>query len=187
MRPFYWILVVVFLLSASFLASPAAFAQEIDTHEVRETTGNLYLETGFTSIPIEAQGTPELETHAAALSYNGGSWNLILETTSPDWAIGPEDRAVFAFDEQTYETPDLHTIDAEAHANGLREQNAILLSSQLRTVLAEADTLRLTIGDYTFNLAPLADHYALIYATLDEEDATPSDTPTPELADPTPH
>lgn len=148
-------------------------AQSIENDEINERTENRHVQTSYTPVDLIENSTPAVEQAAVALSYVAGSWSILIRTEASDWSLARAEQVTFQIDDSTYETTDIHTVDADRTPNTTTEENAILAPSELRTLLADAETIEVTIGDYILDLSDLTDHYALMSTRLnDSSDAS---------------
>lgn len=150
-------------------------AQSIARDGVNENTGNYHLQSSFTSVSVVENDTPTIDEAAVALSYVAGSWTIILRSEAADWTLARAEEAVFTIDDSTYETTDVHTVDAERTPNILTEENAILAPGELRALIADAEAVRVQLGTYVLDVSDLPDHHALLQTRLDGETSEESD------------
>ncbi|MES3628974.1 MAG: hypothetical protein PPP56_02290 [Longimonas sp.] len=157
----YLLVAVIGVLSITGLP-PASTAQSLAVDTVNEHTGNRHLQTDYVPVLIRENGTPALNRAWVAMSYVGGSWSILLRTTADDWSLARASHATFEIGASTYETPDVNTVNAERTPSMLTEENAILASRELRTLLMDASGAEVRVGSYLLDLSPLPAHYALL-------------------------
>lgn len=141
-------------------------AQSIAKDGVNNQTGNRHVQTSFTSVALIENSTPVVQAAAVAFSYVEGSWSILIRTEAGDWSLARAEQVTFQIDSTTYETTDFHTVDAERTPNTTTEENMILAPEDLRTLIADAESIEATIGDYILDLSQLSDHYTLLDTTV---------------------
>jgi len=149
-------------------------AQSIAEDGVNDQTGNRHVQTSFTPVALIENSTPAVQEATVALSYVQGSWSILIRTEASDWSLARAEQVAFRIDDAFYETTDFHTVDAERTPDTTTEENMILAPGELRTLIADAEAIEATIGNYILDLSELPDHYTLLHNTVNASPDTSS-------------
>jgi hypothetical protein len=145
------------LILFAALASPALGQVEMRQNRTDEFTGDKIIQTRFVPIDVQSTGDELLYRHESSLFYNEGKWFLVFSTTSDSWAFLDADTAYFLIDGERFER-DLMSTDRNVRDGGsVAEQNAVVLDEEIRSAMAQSESVRMKANQYVFDISAAVD------------------------------